>query len=937
MDGYNMEKSKGNQSIFKKESIEAFLEGLKKWIGYRKLKLYYYGSYFYDIEGHLADIKDNEVWPDEQLDDNQKKMKSSFEKEDFWKGSISITESIQNQYLNLFQQGDPEDIDILHIFRDSDSEICETINPLTSNTSPKELAAFIVTNDNSIKNKIKNSFKNHFELIKDSGAHIYFFPTILRLKNRTNVINVTTIISPKALDAEEIYYIKGGLSFCSEKLTSDTTKYLSDIASLEAIKSAIAAIMSRNMSHNLGSHDISNTKNYFSRRLNDECFYDKNIVNDEDLLLWRSDYRGNVRLLQYIQERMDFIATIVSTDHYPFGPLNFKAEFFDIFTNDDCGERHNKPERNFLLLYLLYSEKYTRINVNPKEDYGDVRLEVIYKDKRYTGLKKVKDAEQSTKTDLSKLLLAVPGGVMSRHALFTIVENILRNSAKHNNHVKELILTIKVKEEDGKIKLSFYDNCESANEEMLDDNGKQIKVWENIKRKLENIIIIDNNGVINKHDKGLKEMLICALWLQNKDVTETLFNIQNGNDNATKYLEVSTEGKNLCYSVTLEKFEKYHVVTPGLDQKVSEDQLLNIHADFIMSDKDYIVGHTKLSDIFPRFIQGEWKDVYNEIDNTNKKYALVVEINPEGVQLPSGVVLKDEQGNLEESKKRICFYDHLTNKGKQNDFDTAKKDKNIVYLDSISGENFTSTLVTPDFLEDKVLRYKVIQSALARIAILDERIWNNFRSGCKINSDSDNSKKEQYKQILSKTSADNIDSLLNEISGIDYDYYEELLKRTSSVSKEEKVSVLKDSLLEKINARLFIPDITCQLLETKHIFVYTIEDGKLKGLDGNEVEKAPNFDFVTVHLGLVEKLPDNSGGFEEFLEKHGIREMGKQKPFVSIHSGRGNFSPELEESLKDYPFISLSAVESALDNSKYLLSELFYNTNYYGKGNINHK
>jgi hypothetical protein len=57
--------------------------------------------------------------------------------------------------------------------------------------------------------------------------------------------------------------------------------------------------------------------------------------------------------------------------------------------------------------------------------------------------------------------------------------------------------------------------------------------------------------------------------------------------------------------------------------------------------------------------------------------------------------------------------------------------------------------------------------------------------------------------------------------------------------------------------------------------------------------------------------------------------------FIAIHSGRGNFSADLEDELKDYPFISLSALEAAFDNSKYFLSQLFYNTIYYGKGNFN--
>lgn len=60
------------------------------------------------------------------------------------------------------------------------------------------------------------------------------------------------------------------------------------------------------------------------------------------------------------------------------------------------------------------------------------------------------------------------------------------------------------------------------------------------------------------------------------------------------------------------------------------------------------------------------------------------------------------------------------------------------------------------------------------------------------------------------------------------------------------------------------------------------------------------------------------------------------KVFISIHSGRGNFSAELEDSLDMYPFVSMAALENAYENSKYFLAQLFYSTIYIGKGVANH-
>ena len=66
-----------------------------------------------------------------------------------------------------------------------------------------------------------------------------------------------------------------------------------------------------------------------------------------------------------------------------------------------------------------------------------------------------------------------------------------------------------------------------------------------------------------------------------------------------------------------------------------------------------------------------------------------------------------------------------------------------------------------------------------------------------------------------------------------------------------------------------------------------------------------------------------------------LKEYFGPEVFISIHSGRGNFSAELEGPLSVYPFISMAAIENTFDNSKYLLCQLFYSTIYLGKGVAN--
>ena len=161
-----------------------------------------------------------------------------------------------------------------------------------------------------------------------------------------------------------------------------------------------------------------------------------------------------------------------------------------------------------------------------------------------------------------------------------------------------------------------------------------------------------------------------------------------------------------------------------------------------------------------------------------------------------------------------------------------------------------------------------------------------------------------------------------------------------------------------------------EFLELKNIRVLNLKEGvqckrhkcfilrKLKKIkpsvrnlfDGNEFrgDKGDGTHFLSIHLGMIEKIiKDNSswvevlGSKEATLNQRINKLMAwlkdsfkteKGEVFISIHSGRGNFSPDLDESLKHYPFISISAIESAYSNSKYLLAQLFYNTVYLGKG-----
>ena len=236
--------------------------------------------------------------------------------------------------------------------------------------------------------------------------------------------------------------------------------------------------------------------------------------------------------------------------------------------------------------------------------------------------------------------------------------------------------------------------------------------------------------------------------------------------------------------------------------------------------------------------------------------------------------------------------------------------KDFAYADTISGGNFTITLLdlfckgyengeyrTDD---DKIFSLKIKESALTRITIIDERLFNST-------------------------------------SERDYPWL---------TLKNIRILNFDDSIDEMHN-----DDTIMNMATIANVFV------------GNNFKDNQNkTHFLTIHLGLIEKILKNSTFVNKLINKKlGISDVSEKidplapnrvKSFmgllreqysggnsrmlyVAVHSGRGNYSVELEGPLSKYPFISLSALENAYNNSKFQLAQLLYNTVYIGKGYAN--
>ena len=780
-------------------------------------------------------------------------------------------------------------------------------------------------------------------------------------------------ISDKKIDDSKIHRIANDIWFIGLQITYNSmfqiAYELSETARLESIKSAIAAIMSRNMSHNLGSHFISNTKNYFSALIDQGG---DSVAN----------YRGVKHALQYIQERMDFIATVTSSDIYPFGAVNAKAQFFDELTPDDFGKRHDERSYNFLLDYLVLSEKISKRSwlgdgsVLSAGDYC-MHLQIGHWDGEgnptYWNPESNSDEENVKRDEILRLNFAIPGGILGRHALLSIVENIIRNSAKHGQgKFKDDKFVIRMLYRYDQHRLVIFDNKED----------KHIKnTVEGLKSRLKNIHLL-KNGQLDHDNKGLKEMLVSAIWLQNENVAQVMTENELEKDENVrlrifekyiKVVSVNEEGVEfdpnenskgyLGYSIKLDKFDRVHY----LEENEIHQGLNGIKADIVCYHEDIKIGEKSLSEIFPRFLKISIEDK-NNLSETEILKRIVERNCPNAVQKKMVVShvtdYRDDTGvvssnNWNSEGDAFLFKGHAA-KSKWDKFCTLFLTKGFEdkYVDAISGGDFTSTLVQPSFVADKYNLLKIKESVATRFVIIDERICEHYRpiiytttnDLIKIRNDVAEMKKMYTDDELYEKMASYIFSRKGVLgNGVYQDHKEEL-----------EGFVKKSNLLDVF----FEKDIEQHYLDRKGLFVYNIEpyesgfkmiDLSLKEMDfswksdktsfketASIFNKSQQLTFLTIHLGLIDKIREqiirnNDAGdnkeskiVDDLIDQKIVEALKNHfgAKFVSIHSGRGGF--DIRDSLKQYAFQNFSSIENPLYNSKFLLSQQFYNGKYYG-------
>ena len=383
---------------------------------------------------------------------------------------------------------------------------------------------------------------------------------------------------------------------------------LQEKARQEAVKSAKAAIMSRNMSHNLGSHVMAYLKNdlrsvpaIFESDVLSKL-YPESIQGLSQASLKEVEMPFLIGLgafIGYLQERQDYIATIASSYIPSFSPVNFKDAVYDELNPDlrferhhlNDRENHNRPQ-NILLSYIAKSEKLSRIKNESAVNHDILLGFKPGANKEIFGLTSASNrSDHDSLGPMRQINFALPGGIVGRQALFSIIENIIRNAAKHNNVEGDLALIFEVLDGEAFVSSSdvytqsidskcireqYHHSTDISDLLILSITDNQVcknsTVW-----KLRTALTQGYLGENAHLNKGIKEIKISSTWLRGTE-NEDLF--------APCPID---ESSNIVYDkmapiVTIEKTREGHLRYLICVRKTYEVAL--VHDDYVEEERD---------------------------------------------------------------------------------------------------------------------------------------------------------------------------------------------------------------------------------------------------------------------------------------------------------------------------------------------------------------
>ena len=335
-----------------------------------------------------------------------------------------------------------------------------------------------------------------------------------------------------------------------------------------ALKAAIAAIMSRNMSHNIGSHVLINMEK-------------EKTVEPGDIQQFH----------KYLRSRMDFLAQ-VSTDWPAWSmPTRFiqdlMCEFFQqIYILKFIGASEDLDESKLKFYIAIDEEILGPCPLDDKNCIEQLRKKVGRLDR----------------------VVSILGGITGRQAFYVILENIIRNAAKHSYTNKERDLKIHIALTEGvqDYQVEIWDSVSKSH--IGDDEQESLVARIN---KSIQAPIIDETSSIKRGNWGIAEMKIASAYLQKKDLG--LLG-GTGRDNY-KFIEASEEptidGGILKYTFCLQKPKEVAIWDLRSEGMLRDSDKFRRNSIFVKNVMDFSDTDYEFLAIIPD--KGEKRKVLDEV------------------------------------------------------------------------------------------------------------------------------------------------------------------------------------------------------------------------------------------------------------------------------------------------------------------------------------
>lgn len=932
-------------------------------------------------------------------------------------------------WLGILFPSDKDDISIVEpckdviTYKSSEEAQIKTLNEILFDENKKDSFAQVFSNYyiNNSQKKINSLWYTFYNMDYDFRQSAYL--------TRLMIISIDPYEVPEFL-LRQLNKIREIASVIRSRFIFD----LMEKNQHEAIKSAKAAIMSRNMSHNLGSHVMF----YIKQRLQSvQKIVDtgalKYLVNANSLeelkkciSIGESEMPflvGLGRFINYLQERQDYIATI-ATDYIPYkSAINFKDAIYDELKPELRFQRHytketkdtsmeGKQAANLLLDYIACSEGFKKSD----------QIELFFEDFDGTG------SPSDVPHKLRQFNIALPGGNLGRQAFFSIMENIIRNTAKHDG--TNLPIGNKLRFRFDLLGVSdFFKLYAWTNEKVYSTEVDSIiKTYKNhsndfyylgitvdIDKEVETDTLnkiktglckeyLDDDVRMNEDCKGIKEIRISAAWMRGYGIDTDIPNSEppavaiSNNNNRLQYIICLPKPKKIAIfgnkSTQLDEngiqffkpeginnenyglladFEMIVCSKDDADKLISSVGSRILIVDDVENDDD-IKSTVKADNIYMRWLHEKFghdlpKLIINDDKSYNYKHFKESDTKHVDIDLVNDGLVKCD--SADSKSNQIVYSKHY--EGQE---EISKYYKEAPFLEGVSGGNSTDRLIRQEHWT-KEWYVKQMTAGLTKIAIFDERIhssfvkqgkntsfadWNveklrtwltNIGEGKEINSGviQDNLNKEfkglvNYKDIgeedddlnfTVKTDIETLNKVINKlhlfVSDVDYSsatlFAQKGITTFDIVSKNETIIIKGYS--KKHNKDVDVAEIRLN------------KDSKVECII-REAEFLKKFHFVVIHQGILDKIYETLG-IKSMDENYSIEKkkevtselfdkfslVGERTtdgflPQFIIHSGRSR--PTAKDMPQKQPFIQFAALDHAIRDCKYTLTELLYSAHY---------